>query len=250
MKKPPGPPQNLRIECIFNNVSGRVFIKTEWNEPAEPNGDIDSYDVELEEKPVWKRPGPFEDFRQTGHTSRRNVNTSKADFPNMFPNSNYTIKVFAKTRQIGDPAIATCITPRSTPDLHPFKWSKEESNSESALITLKFPRISERNGPICGYRIYLYRLPTSNDTFNYPLIENLPIKTYDEVHHPNNTKGGAYIAEIVSWYPRHPTVTLGDKQNLIRFDMPHFKNKQCVKLLNGYIDDSKKIAHGSIIYYY
>lgn len=57
------------------------------------------------------------------------------------------------------------------------------------------PRVAERNGPICCYRIYLIRLV--NDSFIPKSPKDMDILTYTEVHNMKNSEGGAYIASII-----------------------------------------------------
>lgn len=60
--------------------------------------------------------------------------------------------------------------------------------------------------------------------------------SYQEAHAANNTKGGAYIAEILSNDNFQTEVFLGDQQRVRRNESNFEKipNEQCRKLLNGY----------------
>lgn len=96
------------------------------------------------------------------------------------------------------------------------------------------PQVSERNGPICGYRIYLVRIGKHNKHMGTPV--SLPIMSYQEAHAANNTKTSAYIAEILSHDNFQTEVFLGDQQRVPRNEttFDNIRNEQCRKLLNGY----------------
>lgn len=164
----------------------------------------------------------------------------RTEYENIPFNTNYTIKVSATTRskRQGVPVIASCSTPRSVPKVGSIHW--ENIHTEDKYMIKSFmPNLSERNGPICGYRIYLVRLPQSLslDSKHLPSINELRISTYSEVHAANNTHGGAYIAETISNENFLNEIILGDGHN-VRDNVAGFRNvrnSECHKLLNGYI---------------
>lgn len=102
------------------------------------------------------------------------------------------------------------------------------------LLTIITIKVSERNGPICGYRIYLVRIGKHNKHMGTPA--SLPVMSYKEAHAANNTKTSAYIAEILSIGNFQTEVFLGDQQRVPRNEshFEHIHNEQCRKLLNGY----------------
>lgn len=95
-------------------------------------------------------------------------------------------------------------------------------------------QVSERNGPICGYRIYLVRIGKHNKHMGTPV--SLPVMSYQEAHAPNNTKSSAYIAEIFTNENFQAEVLLGDEHRLTRNMslLSRMHNEQCRKLLSGY----------------
>lgn len=239
MAGPPSEPRNLRMECEYDHYLRAWSIKANWSEPETPNGKIESYDSILEETPLTA-PNTF--FRRTASPVKytKNSNSLKVVFENLHFNSNYTLKVSARTRQNGNPARASCSTPRSTPPILDYNWNKKPSNSPTAHMRLIMPQISERNGPICGYRIYVYRMPTSSEEMpSVQGIYKLPIKSYEDVHNANNTKGGVYIAEVIPNELHDRIVILGDEINI--FDTPFLRdrvftrNTECRKMMGGHL---------------
>jgi len=63
------------------------------------------------------------------------------------------------------------------------------------LLRLNMQRVSERNGVIRCYIVYVVRLRPGQRTSELPPPEEIPLSTYRAVHRPG--EGGAYIADAV-----------------------------------------------------
>lgn len=130
------------------------------------------------------------------------------------PNTNYTVRVSGVTRlkKNGDIAEAYCTMPPTIPDknkLSQFKWSKVE-DKDKYMFKLFMPRITERNGPICCYRVYMVRMEPQQGLAQLPMPEDLSVMSYQEAH--RTSKGGAYVAEMFTSETIVPEVFLGDDQ--------------------------------------
>lgn len=130
------------------------------------------------------------------------------------PNTNYTVRVSGVTRlkKNGDIAEAYCTMPPTIPDkqkLSKFNWSKVE-DKDRYMFKLFMPRITERNGPICCYRVYMVRMEPQQRLAELPNPEELSVMSYQEAH--RTPKGGAYVAEMFTGETIVPEVFLGDDQ--------------------------------------
>lgn len=86
-------------------------------------------------------------------------------------------------------------------------WRKIE-NQGRQLFKLYLPRISERNGPICCYRIFVVKLPPQKLVRDLPPPEEIPVYSYQYVHSSPN--GGAYIVETFESDQLSSEIFLGD----------------------------------------
>lgn len=237
-------PTNLRVDCNFYNMSGRTVVSAQWEPPAKRNGVITSYHIELYGFATYRSLKNSALRNETYGPKVKTVNEKqlKAEYENIPFNTNYTVKVSAITRskKPGTIANASCSTPRSTPAMSSIFWGNFRTE-DKYMIKLYMPDLSERNGPICGYRIYLVRMPQTVglDSKHLPSVSELNISTYHEVHAPNNTRGGAYIAETLSNDIFQNEIILGDghslKDNVNVAGFRNVKNEECRKLLNGHI---------------
>lgn len=130
------------------------------------------------------------------------------------PNTNYTVRVSGVTRlkKNGDIAEAYCTMPPTIPDkqkLSKFNWSKVE-DKDKYMFKLFMPRINERNGPICCYRVYMVKMEPQQRLSELPMPEELSVMSYQEAH--RTPKGGAYVAEMFTSETIVPEVFLGDDQ--------------------------------------
>ena len=115
-----------------------------------------------------------------------------------------------KLRSPGDNAIGNCTMPVTVPEkeaLNMRSWRKIE-NQGRQLFKLYLPRISERNGPICCYRIFMVKLGPQKTTGDLPSPEDMEIHTYHYAH--ASPAGGAYLAEMFDSDHPMPEVFLGD----------------------------------------
>lgn len=125
-------------------------------------------------------------------------NTLNARFYNVSANTNYTVRLSAvtRTKRNGDSVEVYCTMPVTVPDkqkLSRFTWKKMEEEKKW-MFKLLMPRISERNGPICCYRIYLVRMEAQQGLGELSSPKDLHIISYQEAH--RTPKGGAYVAEM------------------------------------------------------
>lgn len=119
-----------------------------------------------------------------------------ARFYNVSANTNYTVTISGVTRirKDGQPLNLNCMMPPTLPDkqkLAKIHWKKME---EQGLFKLFLPRVSERNGKICCYRIYLLRMESQKTLSDLSAPNELSIMSYQEAH--RTPKGGAYVAEM------------------------------------------------------
>lgn len=231
------------MNCKHYNITDRTVVSAQWSTPNTPNGVITTYHVELNgiatyrvgKNHIW-RNDTYGPKVKTLHEKQQ-----KADYDNIPFNTNYTIKVSAitRSRKPGAPASAVCSMPRFTPPFKQIFWDSYRTD-DRYMIKLFMPELSERNGPICGYRVYLVRMPKSSglETKNLPPVEKLNISTYHKVHAAQNTLGGAYIAETFSTDLFESEIILGDGHSIkndVAGGFGSVQNTECRKLLNGYV---------------
>lgn len=238
-------PLNLTISCMYYNISGLTTVSATWTTPKQPNGKINTYLVHLEGLATY-RSDKGDQRNETFGPKIKSIDesTKRAEYQNVPSNTNYTLRVSAVTRskKNGNFAVATCSMPPTAPEIDGrLLWGKVKTENDNWIFKLFLPQISERNGPICGYRIYLIRFgaqhsdSTKNNLPQSP--ETLDIQTYHEVHAANNTKGGVYIAEILSHDNYHHEVFLGDGERIndvTKNGSVRDSNEMCRKLLNGF----------------
>ena len=206
----PTKPLNLRVFCRQTNVSSRSSVEIQWEAPERPNGVITVYQTVLHGVASYRvsSDGVVLTKNETfGPKSKYEEKLKKTVYDAVPPNTNYTVRVTAITRnkqRPGEGAEASCRMPPTVPDqpLGKFVWGRVRSGDQSTkerpwMINLSMPRISERNGPICCYLVYIVKMAKDQSMQDLPHPSNMAVHTYHQVHHPNNTKGGAYIAEVV-----------------------------------------------------
>lgn len=94
-------------------------------------------------------------------------------------------------------------------DMNSRVWYKIE-NQGRQLLKLYTPRISERNGPICCYRIFVVKLAPHKTLADLPSPEEIPVYSYSFVHSSNS--GGAYLAEQFDSNNLPVEVFIGDNE--------------------------------------
>ncbi|KAF5281454.1 hypothetical protein FQR65_LT14688 [Abscondita terminalis] len=210
-----GPPENVSVECKFDNISLTSFIFVTWKPPLKPHGIITSYNVNLEGNASFLNDQGNMEYTTWGpKVTSVNENTLTTRFYNVSSNTNYTVRISAvtRTKKNGEFKELYCRMPPTVPDKHKlsrFSWHKVTEEGKWMFKLLMY-RISERNGPICCYRIYMVRMETQQNIAELPSPENLPVVSYQEAH--RTPKGGVYVAEMFTSASFHPEVFLGDDQ--------------------------------------
>lgn len=74
------------------------------------------------------------------------------------------------------------------------------------MFKLFLPRVTERNGAICCYRVFLVKMKNQQKLSDMPSPEHLAISSYKKVHNGKQSFG-AYVAEMFTRYryrsPKH-----------------------------------------------
>lgn len=194
-------PLEVKVFCTHHNVSRRNFVTVEWNSPLKPNGVVTNFQAILEGTAYHKSDlgnfvnetyGPKVKYIDKGQEMR-------ATYENVPPNTNFTVSVAAVTRskKPGDRASAQCTMPPTVPDnIGKTVFGKYQTENYNWIFKLYLPRVSERNGKICCYRIYMIRV---GNRFNSEISpDDLDVSTFEEVHSSNNTSGGVYMANVIA----------------------------------------------------
>ncbi|KFB35007.1 AGAP003187-PA-like protein [Anopheles sinensis] len=209
-------PRNLQITCSHHNISRRNFVRVRWETPESPNGKIISYQTILSGVSHFRSEYGVMKNEIWGPKIKNILqNVLYTEYDNVPPNTNYTVNVTAHTRtkRPGVVASASCTMPATTPDhLGRMIWGKLRTEDDNWIFKLFLPRLSERNGPICCYKVYLTRIHMHHNG-SLPSPENAPISSYAEVHSINNTRGGTYLAEVFASAYNYTEVFLGDGKN-------------------------------------
>lgn len=207
-------PTDLSVTCLAHNASHirTHSVLVNWNSPKITNGKVSHYIIELGGYATYMRDGRPVNDTWGPKTRRVEAPQHKAVYDGVEPNTNYTVTISATTRhhKKGEQAVAKCTMPVSVPkEIKKIIVTKVKTLDNKCVLRLHIPRVSERNGPICCYRLYLVRM-ANNDQELPEKPEKLNISTYDEVHSPNNTHGGAYIAEMFPGNYFKSEIILGD----------------------------------------
>lgn len=221
-------PQDIKVSCSHHNVSKRNFVNVEWSQPINTNGIIMSYNVVLEGLAHFKSDQGIY-VNQTYGPKAKNIDRTqetKAVYENVPPNTNFTVSVAAVTRskRPGEKSFAKCTMPPTVPDqIGKTVFGKYLAEEYNWVFKLFLPRVSERNGKICCYRLYMLRI---NNHFNIEQNpDDLDIITYSEAHNANNSIAGAYIANIIPINQYKSEVILGSGKHHV-YDKAVF-NKKC-----------------------
>ncbi|KYN41587.1 Tyrosine-protein phosphatase 69D [Trachymyrmex septentrionalis] len=209
------PPKNLIVICRYDNISSFSFMSITWKPPEKPNGIIQRYNIQLNGVARFKNDMGRLDIHNFEPPSWSVYNRNSTHYNKIPPNTNYTVRVHGVTRSRtpGKDAIGNCTTPITVPgrdNMNMRSWRKIE-NQGRQLFKLYLPRISERNGPICCYRVYLVKLPPHKTVDDLPSPEEIVVYSYQYVH--NSPTGGAYIAEIFDSDQLLTEIFLGDGES-------------------------------------
>ncbi|XP_055854792.1 tyrosine-protein phosphatase 69D [Episyrphus balteatus] len=236
-------PTDLHVVC---NISRHSSVSLEWNVPKIPNGKVISYSIKLMGIATYKMDGRL--INATWGPKERRVDepNHKTVYEGVNPNTNYSVTVSALTRRkkTGEPATAYCTMPVALPDsIGRIIWTKIKTTDDKCVLKLFMPRVSERNGPICCYRIYLVRIQDNRDL---PGPELLNVSTYHDIHNPNNTRGGAYIAEMFPGEAFRSEIFLGDGRRMYQ-DVASQKiaDDHCRKCLEGV--PFRRVFHAPVV---
>lgn len=234
-------PQGLQVQCAFYNISGRTTVSATWTAPARPNGNITLYNIVLDGLATFRWQYGWRNETYGPKSKHIEGVQFKADYENVPPNTNYTVRVSAMTRskRPGEMAVGQCrMRPTVPADLGRSLWGKVRTETGSWVFKMFLSPVSERNGPICGYRVYLVRLGRQHANRHLGTPDSLPIMSYAEAHAANNTRGGAYIAEILSRDNFQTELFLGDGQRVRNNEtaIAAEPNESCRKLLSGYYE--------------
>lgn len=225
----PGKPSNISTSCSVD------YLNLTWSTPINPNAEIKGYTVEITGNAVFKDRKGQERKATWGPLSKFTTNASTSVRVNdLAPNTVYTVRVSAmtRTRRRGDEAVDNCTTKTTVPDVPPKpRWRKILQN-DTYMFKMFMPRISERNGPICCYRIYMVRLPPHIDWKNVPNPNGIPVFDYETVHKNGNILG-AYITDIFSNnnFPSDSELVLGDNLTIFNKSDPILNSADCRRCL-------------------
>ncbi|XP_017137165.1 tyrosine-protein phosphatase 69D [Drosophila miranda] len=226
-------PTNLTINCHHHNNSRLNSISISWNYPKVPNGKIISYLITLEGNYRYTLENNIFNEKWGPKIRRVDEPHHKTTYDGVSPNTNYSVTVSAITRhkKNGELAGGHCVMPVSTPDVvGRTMWSKIKHGSKY-LLKLYLPKISERNGPICCYRLYLVKITNANKEL--PAPDKLNIDTYHQVHSENATKAYAYVAEMISSKYFKPEIFLGDGNRFVENAELMDNDEICRQCLEG-----------------
>lgn len=217
----PEQPENVTVTCRFDNISQFSSVLATWKPPRHAFGTIKQYKVVLLGNAHYRNESGDVDLYTYGPEAKMSAGTNTR-FDNVRPNTNYTIKVAVMTKQkhVGKDAVQSCTMPPTTPErneLSKFIWTKVESD-QRWLLRLTMQRVSERNGLIRCYIVYLIRLRPGQRTTDLPPPEDIPISTYEAVHAVG--EGGAYVADAVDTDRWVSEVFLGDERIVAGSDSP------------------------------
>ncbi|KAK9890199.1 hypothetical protein WA026_010310 [Henosepilachna vigintioctopunctata] len=211
-----GPPSEGSVECKFDNISRKGYVSVSWKPPLEPHGTIVYYNINVDGSATFlNEQGNLEQITWGPKVTSVSENTLSTRFYNVSANTNYTVRIsgVTRTKKNGENVELKCSMPPTLPDkqkLTRLTWRKIEEHLGKYILKLNIPRLSERNGPICCYRIYLVRMESQQKIAELPEPEDLVILSYQQAH--RTPKGGAYVAEMFDNSDFHPEVFLGDDQ--------------------------------------
>ncbi|XP_034937017.1 tyrosine-protein phosphatase 69D isoform X2 [Chelonus insularis] len=208
-----GPPQNFTVSCNYDEISRTNFVSVSWEPPIVHNGVIMHYQLELSGISRYRNDRAkiyVDKFGPLSHNSKEKDRSF--EFKRLPPNTNYTVKIYGVTRvkAPGKEVVGNCTMPGTVPDresLNMRNWRKIEHEGRH-LFKLYLPRISERNGPICCYRVFLVKLAPHKTSGDLPSPDELDVHSYHYAH--ASPAGGAYLAELFDSDHLLSEVFLGD----------------------------------------
>lgn len=98
--------------------------------------------------------------------------------------------------------------PVTIPDnLNGRSWHKIEHQGRQ-IFKMRTPRVSERNGPICCYRVFVIKLPPQKTSADLPPPEEISVYSHKDIH--TSPFLGAYLAEMFDSNQLPSEVFIGD----------------------------------------
>lgn len=236
MDGPPGPPQNVQVQCKFDNISQTSFVFVQFEPPIKPNGKIVHYNVVLNGISIFKNARGQPDRKTFGPKIKYvDEKLHNARFEMIPANTNYTVDISGTTRskKHGEKISVNCTMPPTVPDkenLLKFYWTKLEHDGKFQF-KLAIPKISEHTGAICCYRVFMVKLKSHQTIAELPPPDEMVISSYNQVHMVGS--GGAYVAEMFTSDLGLSWVFLGDGSTL------NSSNTGCSKCTGKYIYQKK-----------
>ncbi|KAJ8705295.1 hypothetical protein PYW07_011122 [Mythimna separata] len=231
----PGVPSNVHVKCSVD------YLNLTWSAPIKPNAEIKGYTMEITGNMTYKDRTGSEKYVTWGPLSKFMTNDSTItrinDLP---PNTLFTIRLSAmtRTRRRGEENVTSCQTEYAPPDSPPRpRWRKILENS-TYMFKMYLPRISERNGPICCYRVYMVRLPSGYGLNKLKNARDLDVIEYKD----SLTKLGAYVADVFSHdrFPSDNELVLGDDKVIFNRTLDSkLKQERCRRCLKR----PKRVLH-------
>ncbi|XP_050678387.1 tyrosine-protein phosphatase 69D [Leptidea sinapis] len=224
----PGRPANVSVTCA------RSWITLTWQPPLKPNAEIKGYTMELTGNATYRdRYGTVKEAMWGPLTKFKTNDSRTVRFEDLQPNTNYTVRLSAmtRTRRRGEEETRYCSTEPAPPDAPPRpRWRKIVEN-DRYMFTMHLPRISERNGPICCYRVYMVRL-LGQEWASLPAPRLMPVLQYEEAHSVRPTLA-AYVTDLFSndRFPPDSEIILGDGKSVFDEEDPGVNRAGCRRCL-------------------
>ncbi|XP_073958823.1 protein tyrosine phosphatase 69D [Choristoneura fumiferana] len=228
----PDKPTDVHIECLKQD--GRNYMNLTWGPPAKPNAEIKGYMMEVTGNMTYINRFGIEATDTWGPLSKFMTNNSRTvRVDDLKPNTNYTVRISAmtRTRRRGLEEIAFCKTKPAPPDNPPrpkfIKHGEKVDDTIKYSLRVLVPRSSERNGPICCYRVYVVRLLPGLGWSKLPPPADLKTLDFHEAHR-TNAEIGAYITDVFNNenFPKEELI-LGD--NITITLNPVERNATCAR---------------------
>lgn len=213
----PGKPSNVTLQCFETDTLWR-HLNLSWGPPLKPNGEIKGYAMELTGVASFIDQRGNQETETFGPLSKFATNTSKSQrIAELKPNTNYTIKLSAmtRTRRRGEDETKSCYTSPGPPDHPPKPTWKKINDNDKYFFKMTLPRVSERNGPICCYRVYMVRLFPDQELNDLPSPEDIVLIRYADAH-SMKPSSGAYVTDIFTNenFPANSELIMGDGRSI------------------------------------
>lgn len=228
------PPVNVSVQCRFDNISHASFVYVTWQPPANTFGVITHYYVVLQGLANFRNDkGVIENMTYGPKVKSIAAESAWARFEVVPPNTNYTIHVsgVTRSRHVGKEEVKHCSMPPTVPEkdkLLRIDWKKIESEKGRWLFRLNLQRVSERNGAICCYMVYVIKLRPGQRASDLPSPEDIQLSSYEDVH--RNISGGAYIAETFDSESLTEEIFLGDGKTS---NLPNTACRYCMNVVQN-----------------